>query len=205
MKKGLTAFVLIFTLMISGARAADNIAFIDVKEVFKQFYKTKMAQDQIRQQADDVKNERQIIEKEIEVMTELVEELRADSRDESLGEAVRQNKRDEFEETLVVLHKKGTDLQEFEKLRMKQMEQKNQRVTKKIFDEIHEIIINYAKIKGFTAVIDRSSKSRVGTDTILYVIHKKDITAEVIAMMNDGREGVEVNEPEIKDEVKVKE
>jgi Skp family chaperone for outer membrane proteins len=182
-------------LMMSGtALAADEIAFVDLQEVFKQFYKTQLAQDQIRQQADDIKMEREEIEDEVKIMKEEIEVLRADSRDATLSEEVRDNKRDELEEKLVDLQKKEQDMSDFEKLRMQQMEQQNTRMTKKLFDEIHEVVILHAKAKGYSAVVDRSAQSRIGTDMILFTSPKVDITADVLARLNEGRESTKAEE-----------
>lgn len=198
MKRIFALLFLVVVLMAGGARAADEIAFVDLQEIFKQFYKTQLAQDQIRQQADDIKMEREEIEGEVKVMQEEVDVLRADSRDETLSDEVRENKRDQLEEKLVDLQKKEQDIVDFEKLRMQQMEQQNTRMTKKLFDEIHEIIINYAKTQGFSAVIDRSAQSRIGTESVLYTSPKVDITADVLVELNEGHEGTQVAKPEFK-------
>ncbi|MDF7823857.1 OmpH family outer membrane protein [Pontiellaceae bacterium B12227] len=198
MKKIVPALLISAFLFLGTARAADEIAFVDLQEVFKQFYKTQLAQDQIRQQADDIKMEREEIEEEVKVMKEEIEVLRADSRDKTLSEDVRANKRDQLEEKLVNLQKKEQDMIDFEKLRMQQMEQQNTRMTKKLFDEIHEVVIQHAKAKGYATVIDRSSKSRIGTDIILYTSPKVDITAQVLAELNEGRGSTKVESPEFK-------
>lgn len=190
--------VLLTGVMLSATvHAEDNTAYVDLQEVFKRFYKTQLAQDQIRQQADDIKMEREEIEEEVKVMKEEIEVLRNDSRDETLSDDVRENKRNQLEEKLVDLQKKEQDMGDFEKLRIKQMEQQNTRMTKKLFDEIHDSIITYAKAQGFTAVIDRSAQSRIGTDVILFVSPQVDITADVLAVMNEGREGTKIEMPEI--------
>jgi len=205
MKKFLTTLFLAAVLLVPTTRAANEIVFVDLQEVFKQFYKTQLAQDQIRQQADDIKMEREEIEGEVKVMKEEIEVLRTDSRDETLSDAVRENKRDELEEKLVALQKKEQDMNDFEKLRRKQMEEQNTRMTKKLFDEIHEAVINYAKMKGYASVIDRSAQSRIGTDVILFTSPEVDITADVLAVMNEGREGTKPEEPNFKVEEKVTE
>lgn len=174
-------------LFAGSARAADEIAFIDLQEVFKRFYKTQLAQDQIRQQADDIKMERDTMEAEIETFKQEIEGLRTDARDETLSDDIRANKRDLLEEKLVNLQKKEQEMADFEKLRMEQIEAQNQRMTKKIFDEIHEAVISHAKIKGYAAVIDRSAQSRIGTDAVLFASAKFDITADVLAILNEGR------------------
>lgn len=204
MKRLFTALSLTFVLMLSTVHAEDQIAFVDLQEVFKQFYKTQLAQDQIRQQADDIKMERDEIEEEVKMMKEEIEVLREESRDEMRTDEVRQNKRDQLEEKLVELQKKEQDMNDFEKLRREQMEQQNTRMTKKLFDEIHEQIIQYAKAKGFSAVVDRSAQSRIGTEMVLYTSPKVDITADILAVLNEGREPTKVEE-EFKVEEKVEE
>ncbi|QBG47875.1 OmpH family outer membrane protein [Verrucomicrobia bacterium S94] len=188
MNRLFSACFLSLFFLLGSARAANEIAFVDLQEVFKQFYKTQLAQDQIRQQADDIKLERDEIEDEVKVLKEEIDVLRKDSRDKTLPEDVRRNKRDLLEEKLVELQRKEKDMADFEKLRREQMEQQNARMTKKLFDEIHEVIIQHAKAKGYSAVIDRSAQSRIGTETILYTSPKVDITAEVLAVLNEGRE-----------------
>ena len=174
-------------LLAGIASAADEIAFVDMEEVFKRFYKTHLAQDQMRQQADDIKAERERVEEDVTAMKEKIEELRADSRDEALSEEVRRNKRNQLEAKLVELQKAEQDLVEFEQLRKKQMEQQNARMTRKLYDEIRDAVVVYAKAQGFSAVLDRSSQSRLGTQTVLFVAPKVDVTAQVLAVLNEGR------------------
>ncbi|MEI6890846.1 MAG: OmpH family outer membrane protein [Pontiella sp.] len=195
MKKIIIALFATSFLLLGTARAADDMAFVDMQEVFKQFYKTQLAQDQIRQQADDIKLERDGIEAEVQVIKEEIEVLRADSRDTTLGEEIRENKRNQLEEKLVALLGKEQDMSDFEKLRMRQMEQQNTRMTKKIFDEIHEEITLYARAQGFSSVIDRSAQSRIGTDIVLYTSPEVDITADVLGILNEGRSGTKIINP----------
>jgi Skp family chaperone for outer membrane proteins len=166
--------------------------------VFKRFYKTQLAQDQIRQQADDIKLERETMEGEIKVVKEEVEVLRADSRDATLSEEIRESKRNLLEEKLVELQKSEQEMIDFEKLRMQQLEQQNTRMSRKLFDEIHEVVIGYSKERSFSGVIDRSAQSRAGMQVVLYVNPQMDITADVLAVLNEGREEILIKEPAFK-------
>ena len=193
--KHIFAGIVAALVFVAGAQAAEDIVFVDLQEVFKRFYKTQLAQDQIRQQQEDIKLEREEMEEEVAEMKEEVETLRADSRDETLSEEIRESKRNQLEETLVELQRKEQEMMDFEKLRMQQLEQQNTRMTKNLFDEIHEAVINFAKAQGFVAVIDRSAQSRIGTDSVLFASPKADITADVLAVLNEGRESTVVEEP----------
>ncbi len=199
MKKFIPALLFAAVLFAGNARAAGDIVFVDLQEVFKRFYKTQLAQDQIRQQADDIKLERETMEDDIKEMKEELEILRTDSRDETLSEEIRESKRDQLEEKLVELQRKELEMNEFEKLRMQQLEQQNKRMSIKLFDEIHEVIIAYSKEKGFIGVIDRSAQSRAGMQVVLYATSKEDITAEVLVVLNEGREDTVIEKTTIQE------
>lgn len=186
MKRIFTALVLVTVLLSGRAYAAKDVVFVDLQEIFQQFYKTQLAQDQIRQQASDIKFERETMEGEVKEMKEEVDQLRVDSRDDTLGEEVRTGKRNLLEEKLVGLQKKEQEIIDFEKLRMQQLEQQNVRMSRKLFDEIHEAIVNYSKEQGFSGVIDRSAKSQAGMQIVLYTSPKVDVTADILLELNGG-------------------
>ncbi|RKX44993.1 MAG: hypothetical protein DRP64_05455 [Verrucomicrobia bacterium] len=188
MKKHFPTLLLATVLFAGGTYAAGDVVFIDLQEVFKRFYKTQLAQDQIRQQADDIKLEREVMEAEVKELKDEVEVLRVDSRDETLSEETREGKRDHLEEKLVEMQKSEQEMIEFEKLRMQQLEQQNTRMSRKLFDEIQEAVIIYSKEKDFTGVIDRSAQSRAGMQLVLFANPKKDITVELLTILNEGHE-----------------
>jgi Skp family chaperone for outer membrane proteins len=187
-------------LMVGSAFAVEDVVFVDLQEIFKRFYKTQLAQDQIRQQADDIKIERELMEDEIKTMKEEIEVLRADSRDSALSDDLRASKRDQLEEKLVDLQKREQEMIDFEKLRQEQLEQQNTRMSRKLFDEIHEAIIEHAREMGYKGVIDRAGQSRTGLQLVLYASPKADITADILELLNEGRAATLVEEPEVKAE-----
>jgi Skp family chaperone for outer membrane proteins len=195
MIKYFSAILLAALFVTSGAFAAGDIVFVDAQEVFKQFYKTQLAQDQIRQQADDIKLERAAMEVDLNAVKEVVEVLRTDARDTTLSVEIRQGKRDQLEEKLVEMQQSEQEMNEYEKLRIKQLEQQNTRMTRKLFDEIHEAIILFSKEKGYSGVIDRSAQGRNGSPVMLYASPKEDITEQMIALLNEGQQISETLEP----------
>jgi Skp family chaperone for outer membrane proteins len=197
MKRFSSLLLVLTCLFAGGVYAAQDVVYIDLQEVFKRFYKTQLAQDQIRQQADDIKLEREDMEAEIKVIKDEVEVLRNDSRDTTLSEEIREGKRSQLEEKLVELQKEEQEMIDFEKLRMQQLEQQNARMSRKLFDEIQEAINEYAKEKDYTSVIDRSAQSRAGMQMVLYVKTKADITADVLVVLNEGHEELLIQEPAI--------
>lgn len=186
--KNLALFLLVAMFMTAGSVRADGeIAFVNWQEVFKQFYKTQLAQDQIREQLDTFEMERKAFEDEVQAMRSEIDTLRSEARDDTLTEDMRASKRDLLEEKLVALQQKEQEMAEFNQLRQDQLDQQNARMTKRLFDEIQAGVIDYAKARNFVAVIDSSASSRVGTDVVMYTSPEVDITAEILAMLNEGR------------------
>lgn len=173
-------------LFSASTALASEVVFVDVQEVLKNFYKTKLATDQIQQQSDDIEVEVQEMENEIVDMKDVIEALRKDSRDASLSEEIRVTKREELEEKLVELQKKEQDKNEFAKLRKDQLEQQQKRMLMKLLDEVREAIVKYAKDKGYDGVIDRSIQTQFRTPMVIFVHPNADITGNVLAQLNTG-------------------
>ena len=168
----------------------SQIVFVDMQDLFTRFYKTQLAQDQIRQQADEMKLEQDIMKDNIEEIRSNIEQLRADSRDTMLSTEVRSNKRVLMEEQLIEMQRLEQEMNEYEKLRTQQIDEQNTRMTKKLFDEIQDQIITYSKAKGYDAVIDRSAQSRIGINVIAYVSPIADITEVILQNLNEGYDEV---------------
>lgn len=181
-----------FALLTAGAVwiaagvQAGGIAFVDLQEVFKGYYKTEVAQMQIQQQSDDIRAERQDMELQLVELRDEIDQLRVDARDKTLSEEIRAAKRNAVEEKLVALQEKEKEMIEFEKLRQQQIQQQNERTSKKIYDEIKDAVQLFAKEKGYDAVIDQSAQSRTA-EVVMYVSPMADITGHVLHALNKGR------------------
>ena len=175
-----------------------EIAFVDMQKLFTSFYKTQLAQDQVRQQADEMQLEQDIMQSNIEEIRQEIEDLRTDSRDSMLSLELRSNKRVLLEEKLIELQSLEQEMTEFEALRRKQIDEQNTRMTKKLFDEIQEKIVTYSREHGYIAVIDQSAQSRIGIAVTVYVDPVIDITEGILKELNEGYELIDSEEEEEK-------
>ena len=183
-----TRIFIIFFLVTSFCSVVwgeGEVAFVDMQEVFRQFYKTALAQDQIKQQISDIKVETDAMAEEIKKTKEEVEVLRNDSRDKTLSKDVREGKIERLEEKLIELQKLTKEMEDYKKLRNEQLNQQKNRMLRKLFDEITSKINEYAKEKGFVAVIDCSAKGQTGVLMVLYVDNRRNITSDVVALLNE--------------------
>ena len=175
-----------------------EIAFVDMQKLFTSFYKTQLAQDQVRQQADEMQLEQDIMQSNIEEIRQEIEDLRTDSRDSMLSLEMRSNKRVLLEEKLIELQNVEQEMTEYEALRRKQIDEQNTRMTKKLFDEIQEKIVTYSREHGYIAVIDQSAQSRIGIAVTVYVDPLIDITEGILKELNEGYELIDSEEEEEK-------
>ena len=175
-----------------------EIAFVDMQKLFTSFYKTQLAQDQVRQQADEMQLEQDIMQSNIEEIRQEIEDLRTDSRDSMLSLEMRSNKRVLLEEKLIELQDLEQEMTEYETLRRKQFDEQNTRMTKKLFDEIQEKIVTYSREHGYIAVIDQSAQSRIGIAVTVYVDPVIDITEGILKELNEGYELIDSEEEEEK-------
>ena len=175
-----------------------EIAFVDMQKLFTSFYKTQLAQDQVRQQADEMQLEQDIMQSNIEEIRQEIEDLRTDSRDSMLSLEMRSNKRVLLEAKLIELQNLEQEMTEYEALRRKQIDEQNTRMTKKLFDEIQEKIVTYSREYGYVAVIDQSAQSRIGIAVTVYVDPVRDITEGILKELNEGYEHIDAEEKEEK-------
>ncbi len=181
-------WVLLFAFTFVGHVAAQNqVVFVDAQEVFKQYYKYQSMQDQVRQQQEDYESEQNELKLEFAKLQSEIDTLQVELRDQTMSEEIRTGKLDLLEEKAVARTALEKEMNEFQQLRLDQIQQQITRMTKSIYDEISAAVIDYARANNYGAVVDSSSVSRNGFSTVLYVSPKIDITAEVIQVLNKGQ------------------
>ncbi len=170
------------------AQAQDGrIVFIDLDRVFNEFYKTKLADAQLKEQADEFNEERRRMVDEYEAMNERFNEAREQAQDAALSEDVRNRMRNEAEELLIEIRDFESRIQRFDQTRRKQLEDQGRRMRTRIVGEIQDEIRDYARAQGFHAVIDSSGQSLNAVELVLYVENRIDISDAVIEILNKGR------------------
>jgi len=184
--------VMLFALMaipsLVHAQAQDGrIVFIDLDRVFNEFYKTKLADAQLKEQADEFNEERRKMVEEYEAMNDRFTEAREQAQDIALSEDVRNRKRNEAEELLIEIRDFESRIQRFDQTRRKQLEDQGRRMRTRIVGEIQEEIQKYARSQGYQAVIDSSGQSLNAVEIILYIENRLDISAAMLDILNKGR------------------
>ena len=177
--------ILLFSVLFITSVEA-KVGFVNLRELFEGFYKTELAQDQINQQIEEVSFERELRLDDIKVIREEIEVLRSESRDEKLSQEARKNKRLQLEDRLIEMQEAQKDLTNYETLRKKQIEEQNKRMQKGLLDEVQSEIVKYGEENGYDLIIDRSAKSSLGTEIVLFSGFRTDLTVYILERLNKG-------------------
>lgn len=173
----------------SGFAAEKQIVFIDLDRAFNEFFKTKLADTQLKQQADEFNDERKTLVADFEKLQESFNKARDEAQNTALSEDARNEKRNEAEDKLVALREHEAKIRRFDESRRKQLDDQSRRMRKRIVDEILEAIKSYAQTEGLFAVVDSSAQSLNGVECILYNDAKADITDTILDVLNKGKGG----------------
>lgn len=166
------------------AQQRMNIVFVNMESVFTNFYKTKSADAQLKQQAEAFNQERQKMVAELKDLQEQFDKIREEAQNVALNEDVRLQKRNQAEEKLMAIRDQESKVRRFDELRGKQLEEQTRRVRNGILQEIRDTIERMARERNYDVVIDSSGKSLNGVEMFLYVDAKNDVTAEVVRTLN---------------------
>ena len=169
-------------------RAADQkMVFINLDRAFNEFHKTKLADAQLKEQAEEFNEERRKLIADFEKLQEEFNALRDAAQDTALSEAVKTTKRDEAEDKLVELREFENRIRRFDEARRKQLDDQSRRMRKRIVDEILQTAQNYARVQGYQAVLDSSAQSMNGVEVVVYLDTRLDITDQVLDQLNKGQ------------------
>ena len=183
----LHAAVLFCAAALVGRAADQQMVFINLDRAFNEFHKTKLADAQLKEQAEEFNEERRKLIADFEKLQEDFNALRDAAQDTALSETVKSTKRDEAEDKLVELREFENRIRRFDEARRKQLDDQSRRMRKRIVDEILQTAQNYARVQGYQAVIDSSAQSMNGVEVVVYLDSRLDITDQVLDQLNKGQ------------------
>jgi len=164
-----------------------SVKFIDLDKVFNEYYKTKLADAQLKEQAEEFNQERAKLVESYEAMQKEFNEARDQSASPALEDEARNKLRSQAEEKLIEIREQEQKIRNFDNSRRKQLEEQGRRMRKRIVDEIKEKVQAHARNQGYLSVIDTSGQSLNGVAIVLYVDDKADLTADMIAILNKDK------------------
>ena len=190
--KSFLAVAVLATVQTVARAEGENIGFIDLDRVFNEYSKTKIADAQLKEQAEEFKTEHKAMVEDLQKLQDEFNALRDDAQNTALSEDAQNDKRMAAEEKLVEVREKESSIRRYDESRQKQLDEQSRRMRKKIVEEIQDVVSKFSETQSFSVVIDSSGDSLNGVPVVLYADPKHDITDEVLEQLNKNSSGADL-------------
>ena len=187
----LAGFFLVLAVFAADPRAAfmQRIAVVDMDRLFREYYKTKIVEANLKRQADLYKDYALKLQEEVKRLQAEFVELRDASLNMVLTEATRENKRLKAMEKYRELTRKEGELKDYNREKQAQMRDDQDTQRTKILNDIKTVVRNQAVLAGYNFVLDSNAASISGLPVIIYAQPAADITDPVLKELNAGHSG----------------
>ena len=183
LKKILLLLVLVCSL---GVSAQQRIAVVDMDKLFREYYKTKIVEANLRRQADIYKEYAVKLQEDIRRLQQEFITLRDASLNMVLTPAARESKRLAARDKYAQLVAKENELKNYNREKQALLREDQEKQREKILADIQTVVRNQATLGGFHLVLDKKAISLSGVPVVVFSTPAIDITEAVLKELNAG-------------------
>jgi len=182
----LTAISLFTALPPAQAQGTrGTTAFVDFQQVFTNYFKTRLANEQLQEMSDSINREQVKMMLQLDALQREYKDLRDSAVREGVSETERAEIRKRVDSKLIDVRRQEERLKFFNESQQKRWQEQNQRIRRELMDELQAKIRAIGKAKGYLAIIDIARKDEAGVPAALYHDENQDITLDVIRKVNE--------------------
>lgn len=181
-------FLLIFGSSMLLTAAPQKIATVDLTRLFKEYYRTKIIEQDFNEQSKVYRN---YIARQAEILRKNEAEYRRkvdESLNVALAPAEREKRRTEVQNMERELKRRRAELEQYAAGKAQALQKSAAEQRNKVIEEIRSEIRRRAAVEGYTIVLDKSAKSTSDAAIVLYSADALDITEKVLTELNRGAE-----------------
>lgn len=184
MKMKLVAGVLLASLLTTFS-AEQKIATIDLRKVFDNYWRTKQADANLKEQSADLKKESDAMIADFQKQQETYRKDLDAANDPALSMEERDRRKKKAEDALLNLRAQEDRIRQFDNTSKTRLMETQRRVREQILGEIKEKVKAKAKAGNYTMVFDTAAESLNSTPFLLYNSNTdSDITDSVLNELN---------------------
>ena len=167
--------------------AAAKIAVVDLEKIFREYYKSRIAEDAIKQQAAAYRKYVARLSVELNQLKQEVQTARGNALNIALSPTEKQKAERLLDEKLKAARAKEAEIKLFVQERSRDMRRMETVKRAEILKEIRAEIRKRAVAEGYDFVLDSSGKTMNDQPTVLYYPERNNITDSVIRTLNRTR------------------
>lgn len=176
--------ILFCTLLAGSASAQGRIATIDLRKTFDNYWRTKQAQANLKEQAADMDKERKSLVDDFTKAQEDYKKLINSANDAAISNEERDKRKATAEKKLLEIRELEQTVQQYDRQATTTIGEKQKRMRDNILKEIREVVNGKAKASNFSMVIDTAADSINNTPVLVFSSGENDITDAVLSQLN---------------------
>lgn len=166
------------------AYGQSRIATVDLGKVFENYWKTKQAQNIIKERQADIQKEYNNMVQDRKTAREDYDKLMVDANDPAVTAEEREKRKRAAEDKLKYLRDQEEVMQQYQRQAAVTIEEQTKRLRENILNEIRTIVTARAKSAAYSLVIDTAAESVNRTPLVLYNNNEHDLTQDVLKELN---------------------
>jgi len=172
--------------MGGSALAQTKIATVDLRKLFDNYYKTKLAQAAIQEHAAQLDKDDKSMKDDLKKGSDDYQALQQQANDQALSADERDRRKQAAADKLKELQASKAAIDQYERQAQTTLGEQRQRMREKILTEIKAAVATKAKAGGFTLVFDTAAETVNGTMAIVYTSGDNDLTDDILSQLNAG-------------------
>jgi outer membrane protein len=166
------------------AMADQKIAILDLKKIFDEFYKTRIADAAIKEEAASLDKDRKALTDQYQKMAEDYKKALEDANNQAISFDEREKRKKSAEGKLIEINDIEQSIKQFDRTAKGNLEEKQRIAREKILKEIQTIVNNKAKAGGYALVLDSAAEAASRTTVVLFTNGQDDLTPAVLKELN---------------------
>ena len=166
------------------AMADQKIAILDLKKIFDEYYKTRIADAAIKDEAAELDKHRKSLTDQYQKLAEDYKKALEDANNQAISFDEREKRKKSAEGKLIEINDIEQSIKQFDRTAKGNLEEKQRIAREKILKEIQTIVNNKAKAGGYALVLDSAAEAASRTTVILYTNGQDDLTPAVLKELN---------------------
>lgn len=177
---------LVLLLAFTGvpAFAQTKIATVDLKKLFENYYKTKLATAAIQERADELDKEYVNYAADLKKRSDEYQTLLESANDQAVSQDERDRRKQDADAQLTQLEQSKATIEQFERQAQVQISDQKQRMRDNIMADIQKFVTARAKSEGDTLVLDSAAQTINGTPAVVFDAGSNDLTDAVLKDLN---------------------
>jgi outer membrane protein len=170
--------------VLPAAAQTPKIGIVDLRKVFDNYWKTKQADANLKDEAGGLERERKSMLEQFQKSQDEYRKRLDSANDAAVSPEERDRRKKGSEDELVKLKELQNNIEQFDRQARTTLNEKQRRMRDNLLVEIKDVVKAKAKAARYTFVLDTAAESLNNTPVVLFNSGENDLTDEILKELN---------------------